>query len=144
MLTAAGADGADGGYVTLAFNNNEEFCQGNPVSLQVIKVNCAEPYRGELKVIEPENVLDEAVTFIHTGDFAGEPEKLIFEWRYEISVSKPNLPNDTDKWTNYEPPTIGKNSHTIEGEGVQVLQDKWITCRYSYARPNNSTVNSIC
>ena len=45
---------------------------------------------GELKVIEPENVFDEKVTFKHTGDFAGQPEDLVFQWKYSPSISKPD------------------------------------------------------
>jgi hypothetical protein len=43
VLTAAAPTGGTG-YVTLAFNSNEEFCEGNPVGLSVIKVDCGQLY----------------------------------------------------------------------------------------------------
>ena len=146
VLTAGGAEGGTG-YVVVAFNNNEEFCSGNPVDLAVIDVSCDRPYRGEVKILEPENVFDENVTFKHTGDFAGQPEKIHFQWKYSTSEAKPSTPDKAPgDWFSAESKGaesedneldtngIGKevSEVTIGGKGVQTLQDKWVTVRYSY------------
>ena len=131
-LTAAAPTGG-AGYVTLAFNNNEEFCEGNPVGLSVIKVDCADLYSGELKLLEPENVFDERMTFVHSGDFAGEPDNLIFEWKYSTSIDEPDPPDvNPDIWLSLvtEENGEGINDVTIGGSGIQTIQDKWITCCY--------------
>jgi uncharacterized delta-60 repeat protein len=85
---AVSASGGGSGYVVLALGNGEntDFTPaGQPVSLQVFKVN-APLYRGELKVINSQNPLDEKLTLQHTGDFAGHPEEYDFEWRYSPPV----------------------------------------------------------
>ena len=132
VLTAAAPTGGSG-YVTLAFNNNEEFCKGNPVGLSVIKVDCADLYAGELKLLEPENVFDERMTFVHSGDFAGEPDNLIFEWKYSTSIDEPDPPDvNPDIWLSLIAKENGEgiNDVTIGGSGIQTIQDKWITCCY--------------
>ena len=81
---AVSGSGGGSGFVVLALGNGEntDFTPaGQPVSLQVFKVN-APLYRGELKVINSQNPLDEKLTLQHTGDFAGHPEDYDFEWRY--------------------------------------------------------------
>ena len=83
-LTAGNAAGT--GYVTLVYNNDSSL-GGLPVSLQVIKVECAKnqeneesPYRGNLLVIKSDNLFDEKLTLRHTGDFGGRPDNFDFEW----------------------------------------------------------------
>ncbi|MCP4312894.1 MAG: right-handed parallel beta-helix repeat-containing protein [Bacteroidetes bacterium] len=134
ILTAAAPNGGSG-YVTLVFNNNQEFCAGNPVGLEVIEVDCADLYQGELKALEPENVFDERMTFKHSGDFAGEPDNLIFEWKYDaISTDEPEQNPDQNPglWQDLvaEANGQGVNDYTIGGAGIQILQDKWITTHY--------------
>lgn len=85
---AISASGGGKGYVVLAVGNgmDTDFTPaGEPVSLQVFKVS-APLYRGELKVINSANPLDEKLTLQHTGDFAGHPEEYDFEWRYAPPV----------------------------------------------------------
>ncbi|EDY83099.1 hypothetical protein VDG1235_2723 [Verrucomicrobiia bacterium DG1235] len=85
---AISASGGGKGYVVLAVGNGQDTDftpAGEPVSLQVFKVN-APLYRGELKVINSANPLDEKLTLQHTGDFAGHPEEYDFEWRYAPPV----------------------------------------------------------
>ncbi len=85
---AVSASGGGDGFVVLATGNgrNTDITpDGNPVSLHVFKV-AAPLYRGELKVINSANPLDEKLTLQHTGDFAGHPEGYDFEWRYSPPV----------------------------------------------------------
>jgi hypothetical protein len=85
---AVSASGGGDGFVVLATGNgrNTDITPiGNPVSLHVFKV-AAPLYRGELKVINSANPLDEKLTLQHTGDFAGHPEEYDFEWRYSPPV----------------------------------------------------------
>lgn len=81
----AGSGGGEG-FVVLAVGNGKAFTpQGEPVSLHVFKVT--DPlYRGELKVVNSSNPLDEKLTMQHSGDFAGHPEEYEFEWRYGLPV----------------------------------------------------------
>ena len=83
-LTAGNAAGT--GYITVAYNNDSSL-GGLPVSLQVIKVECAKnslgeesPYRGNLLVIKSDNLFDEKLTIRHTGDFGGRPDNFTFDW----------------------------------------------------------------
>ncbi len=81
---AVSASGGGKGFVVLAMGNGEDTdftSKDGPVALQVFKIN-APLYRGELKVINSQNPLDEKLTLQHTGDFAGHPEEYDFEWRY--------------------------------------------------------------
>ena len=85
---AISASGGGKGFVVLAVGNGSDTDltpAGNPVSLQVFKVN-APLYRGELKVVNSANPLDEKLTLQHTGDFGGHPEEYDFEWRYAPPV----------------------------------------------------------
>jgi hypothetical protein len=86
-----------------------------------------------LKLLEPENIFDARQTFIYPGDFAGESDQVIFEWKYSIDIENPELPDiNPDRWQTLvsESKGLGIHEFTIEASGVQVLEDKWITCRY--------------
>ncbi len=91
---AVSASGGGTGYVVVAVGNgiDTNFTPaGNPVSLAVFQVT--KPlYTGQLKVILPENPLDEKQILQHTGDFAGHPEDYDFEWRYQPAPSNGTLP----------------------------------------------------
>jgi polymorphic membrane protein len=132
-LSAGSAAGT--GYVTLAFSADPN-CYPLPISVEVIKVTCP-LYRGEIKVIESDNVFDERLTMRHSGDFGGEPEKRIFEWVYSLSAEKPNLPFERteDQWHYYfQDPNgegIGAVDITIGGAGLLALQDMWFSCHYT-------------
>jgi hypothetical protein len=81
---AISASGGGDGYVVLAVGNGRNTditSKDGPVSLEIFKIK-APLYRGELKVINSSNPLDEKLTLQHTGDFAGHPEEYDFEWRY--------------------------------------------------------------
>lgn len=131
-LSAGSAAGT--GYVTLAFSADSN-CYPLPISVEVIKVTCP-LYRGEIKVIESDNVFDERLTMRHSGDFGGEPEKRIFEWAFSLSAEEPNLPfvRPEDQWRYYFKDSvegIGAVDITVGGAGLEALQDKWFSCRYT-------------
>lgn len=76
------ATGNGTGYVTLLFENGEAFTDpGNPISMQVIKVD-ASLYAGDIKTLLASNPLDEQVTLRHSGDYGGNASLYDFEWRY--------------------------------------------------------------
>jgi hypothetical protein len=133
-LTAGFATGT--GYVTLAFGNNPELSPpAEPVALQIIKVLCP-VYRGEIKVIASANPFDEKLTLRHSGDFAGQTDDFVFEWRTLPPVD--GLPADQppDRWTTFTPrPPSGQGAVdiTIEGPGLQTLSDNYFMCRYKRA-----------
>jgi len=129
---SAGTASAEG-FVTVVFADDNE-CSPLPVSVEVIKVVCG-PYRGELKVIESDNVFDERITFRHSGDFGGRPEGRIFHWMYSDSRDKPNDPNLKllqDNWQSYVDPCDGNAvlEITVGGPGLIAVQDLWFSCRY--------------
>jgi predicted outer membrane repeat protein len=131
-LSAGTAGGT--GYVTLAFAGDPN-CSPLPVSVEVIKVVCG-PYRGELKVIESDNVFDERITFRHSGDFGGRPEGRLFQWMYSYSLDEPNEPHrprPADNWKVWpvEPPNGNAVLDiTVGGAGLIAVQDIWFSCRY--------------
>ncbi|MEO0016718.1 MAG: hypothetical protein RLZZ522_1, partial [Verrucomicrobiota bacterium] len=129
---AISASGGGSGYVVLALGNGRDTDftpEGQPVSLQVFKVN-APLYRGELKVINSQNPLDEKLTLQHTGDFAGHPEEYDFEWRYAPPVDgMPNklysfvrkliVPGTGENWTMIpNPPTLDYINYRSLGTNV--------------------------
>ena len=131
-LSAGAADGE--GHVVLA-ENDDESLEAAPVALHVIKV-AGGPYRGEIKVIAPDNVFDEKLTLRHAGDFGGEPEKLYFAWYYKPDNSglPPRLPEsatDTSGWVPFDEGP-GMNDITIEGAGKLTLSDNWFMVHYYY------------
>jgi len=151
--------GQKGYYVTLAFNNDPDDCPG-PVTLNVIRVGCP-LYRGEIKVIEPEDVFEEKVTLRHNGDFGGNAAARWFQWKY-LSADFSGIPlgpgtpgenwkdyfagvpnpgtgttGDKDTWDVGETDTQdlfyqGAQDVTVQGTGQQLLPDKWFSVRYYY------------
>jgi len=113
---AISAVGGGSGYVVLAVGNGRAFTPiDEPVSLYVFKV-MAPLYRGELKVIQSSNPLDEKLALRHSADFAGQPEGYDFEWMYAppVNGAAPALFTYTRKellgniagWQRYDqPPT---------------------------------------
>ncbi|MEI8081375.1 MAG: PKD domain-containing protein, partial [Actinomycetes bacterium] len=140
-LTAGNAAGT--GYLTLAYNNDSSL-GGLPVSLQVIKVECAKnaeneesPYRGNLLVIQSDNLFDEKLTLRHTGDFGGRPDNFEFEWWIaavdDTGVSPTDLP-PSYPWQKWTAPEKGATKLgpqiTIEGANPTTLRDNWLLVRY--------------
>jgi hypothetical protein len=83
---AVSAVGGGQGYVVMAVGNGEAFTPiDEPVSLYVFKV-VPPLYRGELKIVQASNPLDEKLTLQHSGDFAGLPDGYDFEWMYAPPV----------------------------------------------------------
>ena len=140
-LTAGNA--ADTGYITVVYNNDPSL-GGLPVSLQVIKVGCEKnqkgedsTYRGNLLVVESDNLFDEKLTLRHTGDFGGRPDNFDFDWYIapvdDTGVSPAELPPSYPwtKWTKLEPGADALGSEvTIEGASPTTLSDNWLIMRY--------------
>ena len=132
MALSAGSASATG-YVTLAFQGDQD-CMPLPVSVKAIRISCP-LYRGELKVIESDNVFDERLTLRHSGDFAGEPEERIFEWQWTDALDEPCSPasgRPQDNWAVYVDPSNGQGviDITVGGAGLLAVQDLWFACRY--------------
>ncbi len=140
-LTAGNAAGT--GYITVAYNNDSSL-GALPVSLQVIKVECAKnsageesPYRGNLLVIKSDNLFDEKLTLRHTGDFGGRPDNFEFDWWIaavdDTGVSPTAVPPSYpwQPWTQPEKgaTTLGPQI-TIEGANPTTLRDNWVIVRY--------------
>ena len=53
--------------------------------LAVIRVNCP-LYRGEIMVIEPEDVFEDEVTLRHNGDFGRKSGERWFQWKFVVTV----------------------------------------------------------
>jgi len=140
---------ADTGYVTLAFNNDPTLAP-LPISLEVIKIDCA-PYQGQIQVIPSSNVFDEQVTVRHSGDFAGDPGALEFEWYYALkeqdcqSIPVPQYPEPVGAPWIPAPNGSGPGivDVTLSGPGVTSLADTCFIARYKgYPICGNDTVPS--
>jgi subtilisin-like proprotein convertase family protein len=130
-------------YIVLA-ENNDPALGALPVTLQVIRVEGG-PFRGDLKILFPDNVFDEQLTLRHSSDFGGDPDRLQFEWWYHtddadfdpvaLPVVNPANGQVTDSrgWRLYKPATAGQNSITL-GDGAETslftLVDNWFVVRY--------------
>ena len=125
--------------------NNDPLLGGLPVSVKVIEIG-PDPYRGDLKVLSPDNVFDERLTLRLSSDFGGEPERFNFEWYYKpdgAGFDRDVLPlldasgNVTDLrgWIAY-PAGLGAGHNYItlgEGgeSGLLTMSDNWFICRYN-------------
>ncbi|MBK8002248.1 MAG: hypothetical protein IPK15_27050 [Verrucomicrobia bacterium] len=142
LPTAANAPGQTN-YLVLA-ENNDPALGAAPVTLHVIRVEGG-PFRGDLKVLFPDNVFDERLTLRHSSDFGGDPDRLQFEWWYhpdEANFNPAALPavnpatgevTDSRGWRVYKPSAAGLNSITL-GDGAETslftLIDNWFVVRY--------------
>ncbi len=140
-LTAGNAAGT--GFITLAYNNDDSL-GGLPVSLQVIQVGCTldaqgedSTYRGNLLVVQSDNLFDEKLTLRHTGDFGGQPDNFDFEWWIaevdDTGVSPSVLPSSYPwkSWTRIEPGASELGPEiTLEGANPTTLSDNWFIARY--------------
>jgi len=131
-LTAGLADGE--GYVTVAFNNDPNL-GALPVSLSVLRVECG-TYQGQVHVLPASNIFDEQVTLLHSGDFAGDPSGLDFEWYYALkekdcqSIPVPPYPDQVlSPWVSLESGE-GVSSVTLGGPGITSLADTCVLARY--------------
>lgn len=143
VLTAGQARAS--GFVTLV-ENNDPSLGGLPVTLHLIRVEGG-PVRGDLKVVQSDNVFDEKLTLRHSADFGGEPQHFEFEWFYrpveadtDPSAFPTLLPNgaidDLRGWTqffNAPHDPNGLNDITLGDGGTSsllVLADNYFVCRY--------------
>ena len=84
---AISAVGGGRGYVVMTVGNGRAFTPvDEPVSVYVFRV-VPPLYRGELKIVQSSNPLDEKLTMRHSADFAGTPEGYDFEWMYAPPVN---------------------------------------------------------
>lgn len=147
-LTAGAA--ADSGRVTLAFNDFE----GGTVSLASIRVDCP-VYRGEVIVLESDNLFEESLTLRHSGDFAGRADEIDFEWRFEEDTTGVPPTNDPDpakasRFRDYETDFLafpmtpasgaGAVDVTLKGPGVVALRDNWFVSHYRGPRRSDGTL----
>jgi hypothetical protein len=132
-LTAGRPSGT--GYITVAFNNHPSL-SSLPVSLQVIKLDASDGvYQGSIWIVPSDNVFEEALTLRHTGDFAGDPDKIDFSWYYQPDSSgQPAAPAGVDlpesPWLRHIDSGLGALDVTIKGPGLLTLSDNWFIARY--------------
>lgn len=151
-LTAGPGTGT--GFITVV-ENNDPSLSGLPVTLHVIRIADG-PFRGDIKVLYPDNVFDEKLTLRHSADFGGEPQRFEFEWYYmpdDPALDHTILPDVNasgditalNNWTPYPsiPPGLnGFNDITIgDGAvgGLLTLADNWFLCRYRGYSINGET-----
>ncbi len=149
-----GGPGTGSGFVTISENNDSRL-GGLPVSLHVIRIDGG-PFRGDIKVLYPDNVFDERLTLRHSADFGGEPQNLEFEWYYkpdEPNFDRTLLPSvlangnidNANGWIRMAsvPPGInGFNDITIGDasfSSLLTISDNWFICRYRGYRINGQT-----
>ncbi|MBI5846802.1 MAG: LamG domain-containing protein, partial [Nitrospirae bacterium] len=149
-LTAGAAAGT--GFVTLAFNDDASL-GSLPVSLQIIRVDCA-PYQGQIQVVQSDIIFDEKLVLRHSGDFGGRPENFEFEWYYHPDPGTGRGPEPpptpetdefstaTGRWLPFNvPDPFGAIDITIKGATETTISDNWFYVRYKgYPVCNNTSV----
>lgn len=116
---------ATGSHIVIAENNLPG--QSSPIALHIMKLN-KRPYRGQIKTVLSDNVFDEKLVLRHTGDFAGDANDLIFEWKYrETGSSNNNNPPADGTATNVTKDPSCPNSSAVSeiaaGKGWQAFAD---------------------
>ncbi|MEM7230625.1 MAG: SBBP repeat-containing protein [Planctomycetota bacterium] len=137
MALTAGA-APTSGFVSVIFNDDESL-DPLPVSVSVFRVACP-VYTGEIKVIESDNVFDEALTLRHSGDFGGDSDNFDFEWFYHpdttgtppITLPLDSSGNPIGSWVRFGGSPTGQNSITISGPRLLTISDNWFLLRYKY------------
>ncbi len=138
-------------YVVLVENNDPDL-GALPIGLKLVRI-ANRLYRGELKVVNPDNVFDERQTLRHSGDFGGEPQNAEFEWYYhpdDSSFNPEDMPDpdngDMRGWIRFQPDGFGCNDATI-GDGGQssllTLSDNWFIMRYRGYAVNQGGSNVV-
>ena len=143
ILTAGTAQNS--GFVTVV-ENDDPSLSGLPVNLHIIRVEDG-PFRGDIKVLQSDNVFDEKLTLRHSADFGGAPQNFEFEWYYKPvgeGVDPSDFPTllptgdiaDQRGWTKFAAiPSdgFGVNDITLGDGGASsllVLADNYFVCRY--------------
>lgn len=135
-LTAGFASGT--GYVTLAFGNNKDICPpGDPVELEIIRVECP-LHTGAIRTVMSDSPFDEMMTLRFDGDLAGRSDQYVFTWAYHRDVDGRPPASDSIGW-NVLPPVLGANDLTIGGPSIWTLSDNWFKCQYRPAETGNKT-----
>ena len=122
---AVTAVGGGQGFVVMVVGNGRAFTPiDEPVSVHVFKV-VPPLYRGELKVIQSANPLDEKLTLRHSSDFGGDAAGYDFEWMYAppvdgaapplFTVNRQLLLGDSTGWQLYrQPPANYQDLRALE------------------------------
>jgi hypothetical protein len=152
-LTAGPGTGS--GFVTIVENNDPRL-SGRPVTLHVIRIEGG-PFRGDLKVLYPDDIFDEKLTLRHSADFGGEPQKFEFEWYYQAvsdNVDPTLLPavgpdgsiTNSRGWIKFSGIPTGPNGFndiTIGDGGGEssllTISDLFLICRYRGYNVNGQT-----
>ena len=134
---AISAVGPGNGYVTLVESSGTAFTKpGDPVAMHIFRVDGAQLYAGEVKVIAAANPLSELVTFQHTADLAGRFNEYEYEWKIAQPVDgQPPVADST--MSRYQALVTGSDlpRQTIGGAGIRALCDNYVVMRY---RPKTS------
>ncbi|MCK4707516.1 MAG: hypothetical protein KAU21_02780, partial [Gammaproteobacteria bacterium] len=138
------------GYVTIALNSHESL-PGAAVSLKVFRlgtdaVSC-NVYQGHIWVVPTDNPFEESLTLRHSGDFAGDPDLVEFNWYYQPDAAgPPDLPGATPvtPWVGPYQSGPGAIDMTIEGPGIVTLSDNWFVARYGGTGAGSGLGNNMC
>jgi len=140
-LTAGEADAI--GYLTLVENNSTNLNQvSDPIALHVLKVE-APLYRGEIKVVDSDNLLDEKLVLRHSGDMAGHADQYVFEWRTLPPENGAPPSDDNEHWPIFETGS-GIVDITIEPGKVSamlLMSDNYFITRYKSTHPSHPLYN---
>jgi hypothetical protein len=128
---ALSAAGPGSGFVTVIVGNGGAFTPpGEPVSMYVLRV-AGSLYRGEIKILESSNPLNEFITFEHTADLGGKFEDYEYEWKIGPPVD--GFPPVVDgSMSRYQALASGRDlkRFTLGGSGIRTLVDNYIVMRY--------------
>ena len=137
---ALAAIGTGAGFVTLAFNNATNpavgVSEGDPISVEVIKV-LPQLYAGFLIPLSDElNLLSEQLNMLYSESFGGEAGLYEFEWRAQEPTVQGGLPGDQGAAPLYAR-DAGLTRLRIGGEGATLrdMVNRYYTVRYRATDP---------
>lgn len=135
------------GFVTIAFNNSTNFNRdADPISVEVIFVTNS-LYKGEIKIIDSDNIFDEKLTLRHSSDFAGKSGNFEFQWKYDgpNALGMPPALNETQGLNYPLVPVNGFGALDVTvatpplPDAIIVLSDNYFVTRYRSRNPNSIT-----
>jgi hypothetical protein len=115
---ALAAQGKGAGYVTLVFANSTNpamTAEGDPISMEIIKVETNLYLAGIMPVTDPINLISEQMNLLYTEAFAGRADDYDFNWHYAEETASGII--DTNEMTDFPGGGPGKTRLLLGGPG---------------------------
>jgi hypothetical protein len=115
---ALAAQGRGAGYVTMAFANSTNpvmTAEGDPISLQILRVETNLYLGGIIPLTDPINLISEQMNMLYTEGFAGRADDFDFNWYYAEENASGII--DTNAMTDFPGGGPGKVRLLLGGPG---------------------------